>query len=108
MLPRRDIFTNEPAQTHLAVTCDVANGAQVLNLANLGRFELQNLSAQLMGPLTGDFKPSQQVDRRFCFNVVSLHGRMNRNNFVHFSCLNNQLLFDQFTINFNTLLFASN
>ena len=63
MLPRRSIFANEPAQTNLAVQGDVANGARILNLANLGRFELQNLSAQLMGPLTGELKPSQQVEK---------------------------------------------
>ena len=39
MLSRRDLFKNEHSQTALATSG--IHGAQVLNYANLGRFELQ-------------------------------------------------------------------
>ena len=39
MLPRRDLFKNETSQTVLALNGN--HGAQILNMANLGRFELQ-------------------------------------------------------------------
>ena len=39
MLSRRDLFKNEHSQTVLATSG--VHGAQVLNFANLGRFELQ-------------------------------------------------------------------